>query len=169
MSNPYTNGVADQHLDLVPGFSTNPIEGTSAGCTFTSGIPGPYNSAASAAANSVVPGTALGTAQLYFDPCAFSLPPTLSGGIAYGTLGRNTMRLPGLVQLDFTLKKDTRVGEGKNLEFRFEAYNFLNHVNLGNPGLSEFSTSGTLTSSTVARIKTSSVSRQIQLALRFTF
>ena len=53
-----------------------------------------------------------------------------------GTAGRDILRGPGYADWDFSLVKDTKLGflgEGGNLEFRAEMFNFLNHTNWGSP------------------------------------
>ncbi len=93
--------------------NSNTVSGTSSGC------------------QSVKAGTALGTPDLYFDPCAFVLPPA---GF-YGIAGRNTLIGPGYENLDFSLMKSTPLGikEGSRLEFRAEFFNLLNRANFGLP------------------------------------
>ena len=46
------------------------------------------------------------------------------------------MRTPGTVNWDLSLMKNTKITERVNLQFRAEAFNFLNHVNLGAPNVS---------------------------------
>lgn len=101
--------------DLVPGVDVGSLtSGVSRGCD-------------------VVPaGTPVGTPNLWFDPCAFTLPTT---GFL-GNAGRNILRGPGLTNLDFTIAKDTAVGflgESGRLEFRAEFFNILNHPNFATP------------------------------------
>ena len=45
---------------------------------------------------------------------------------------------PGLLDLDFSVIKDTRITEKLNAEFRAEFFNILNHTNLGQPVGSDF-------------------------------
>lgn len=47
-----------------------------------------------------------------------------------GTLGRNTFRGPKYTAIDFSLARIIQIMEGKQLQFRFEAFNALNNVNL---------------------------------------
>lgn len=93
--------------------NSNTVSGTSSGC------------------QTVKAGTPLGTPNLYFDPCAFVLPPA---GF-YGIAGRNTLIGPGYQNLDFSLLKSTPLGvkEGSRLEFRAEFFNLLNRPNFGLP------------------------------------
>ncbi len=80
----------------------------------------------------------------------------------YGTLGRNTFRGPGSFNADFGLHKDFPMGERLRWQFRFEAFNLLNNVNLSNP-------SGTVTSSNFMRITSASDPRILQFALRLEY
>ena len=50
-----------------------------------------------------------------------------------GTCGRNSIRRPGLAQLDLTLLKAFRLTSGVRLEARWEIFNLTNRVNLGLP------------------------------------
>src|SRR5262249_62072839 len=53
--------------------------------------------------------------------------PTVLGAI--GNTGRNTLRLPGIIASDLSLAKSIRLSEKGVLQFRWEAYNVLNHTN----------------------------------------
>ncbi len=101
--------------DVVAGRTAHNItHGTSTGC------------------GSIPAGTPLGTPQLWFDPCAFSIQP--AGFI--GTERRSFLTGPGLQNLDFSLVKDTAVaklGEGGKIEFRAEFFDLLNHPNFALP------------------------------------
>ncbi len=103
--------------NLVGGRSNdNIVSGTTAGCL---GVPA---------------GQQLGGPSLYYDPCAFTIQP--AGFL--GNAGRNILRGPHFVNLDFSLGKDTALpflGEGGKLEFRAEFFNILNRANLITPGL----------------------------------
>jgi hypothetical protein len=120
----------------------------------------------------VTPGQRLGTPNLYFDPCAFSLQPT---GFL-GNAGRNILSGPSFANLDFSIVKDTHIshlGEQGLLQFRAEIFNIFNHPNFGfSPinnadrvvfaGTSANPAAGVL-------IQTASPSRQIQFALKLMF
>src|SRR5438128_12013843 len=69
-------------------------------------IPGPF---ITGRPNSVAPGQKLGTPALWFDPCAFAVPPA---GF-YGNLGRGTFIGPGTVDFDMSL--------GKSIPLKWEA------------------------------------------------
>src|SRR2546426_862885 len=74
------------------------------------------------------------TPERYFDPSNFVVQP-----LGYfGTVGRNTLIRPGQFNVNLSFTKDNRLQEGKNLEFRAEFFNFLNHPNFGAPGNTVF-------------------------------
>ena len=99
--------------DLRHGVDMNNVtRGTSAGC------PG------------VAAGTKLGTPQMFYDPCAFSVPAL--GFI--GNSGRNIIYGPNFSSVNFSFVKDTplrKLGENGSLQFRTEIFNVLNHPSLG--------------------------------------
>ena len=69
------------------------------------------------------------TRGLWFDPSAFATPPShRPGNAGYGIFDG-----PGVVIEDLGLYKTVRIREGSKMQFRIEAYNALNHVNLSNP------------------------------------
>ncbi|MGH9663304.1 MAG: carboxypeptidase regulatory-like domain-containing protein, partial [Bryobacteraceae bacterium] len=80
----------------------------------------------------------------------------------YGVLGRNTYRGPGSVNMDFGLHKDFPMKERLKWQFRFEAFNLFNNVNLNNPN-------STVTSGNFMRITGASDPRILQLALRLEY
>jgi hypothetical protein len=51
-----------------------------------------------------------------------------AGRGVYPNAGRNTLMLPGIRNLDLALSKRVRLGERRQLQFRAEAYNALNHA-----------------------------------------
>jgi hypothetical protein len=73
------------------------------------------------------PGTR--TAAEWFNPAAFAAPPAFT----YGNAGRNSVYGPPLHTLDFALARTFRFTERANFQFRAEAFNALNKVNLGTP------------------------------------
>jgi hypothetical protein len=99
------------------------------------------------------------TAEQWFDTSAFVNPPSFT----LGNVGRvlPDVRTPGVVNLDLSLIKDTFVRESVRVQFRAEAFNFPNHVNLGAPsatfapgpdGLNRSATFGTITSARDPRL-----------------
>jgi hypothetical protein len=78
-------------------------------------------------------------------------------------LGRNTMRGPGIWNLDLSAAKKFNFSETRRLEFRAEFFNSLNHPQFGLPGSTiGVGGVGTITS-------TQRANRQIQFALRYAF
>jgi len=65
----------------------------------------------------------------YFNKAAYTDPPL--GG--RGNVGRNTLRGPGLGNVDFMIGKIFPIRERVRLQFRSEFFNFLNRPNLANP------------------------------------
>jgi hypothetical protein len=72
----------------------------------------------------------VGRGESYFDPNAFA-PVT---AVRFGTAGRNTLRGPGLVNLDASLFRDFRLSERWKIQFRAEAFNVTNTPAFNNPG-----------------------------------
>jgi hypothetical protein len=113
----------------------------------------------------------LGTPEQWFDPTAFVLQPAGT----YGTLGRGALIGPGLAVLDLALVKRlpwARLGPSGLVELRVEAFNVLNHTNLGIPSLQAFAGAqdGEAPLPTLGRIRsTATSSRQIQLGVRVRF
>jgi hypothetical protein len=100
----------------------------------------------------------------WFDPAAFSLPTVRT----WGSLGRGTLRGPGLQTLDLSLLKNTALTEQVSLQFRAEFFNALNHTNLGAPNSIVFS--GTAVSPSAGLITTLATdSRRIQFGLKIIY
>ncbi len=104
----------------------------------------------------------------WFDTSAFGNPADFTVGNGPRTLPDT--RGPGMVQVDLSAFKNFRVREGMLVEFRAEAFNFLNHVNLNDPGTG-FSPNrqGQNTSAAFGRITSAMKARSIQLGLRLSF
>jgi hypothetical protein len=69
------------------------------------------------------------TAAEWFNPAAFTTPPAFT----YGNVGRNSVYGPGMQTMDVALARGFRLSEKANFQFRAEAFNALNKVNLGTP------------------------------------
>ena len=114
-------------------------------------------------------GTALGTVQHWYNPCAFALQPV---GFL-GTVARDSITGPTLRNLDFSLVKDTGVrwlGEAGTIQFRTEVFNAFNHANFALPP--GHTTPGYLAAPNSAEgVLTSTVGkpRNIQFALKIIF
>ena len=78
---------------------------------------------------SIAAGTPLGTPTHWFDPCAF-VPQPLG---TFGNLGRNTLIGPGRSTIDFLVNKHFRISEKRELQFRTEVFNLLDHPNFEAP------------------------------------
>jgi hypothetical protein len=108
--------------------------------------------------------------QWAFNPANFTLPPANSLGI--GNTPPTLFYGPGVFNLDFSLAKDFKVAEGKNLEFRVETFNTLNHFNPNNPntGLTYNFVTGAQTSANFGTITGAQVqARHSVMSLRFRF
>jgi hypothetical protein len=81
----------------------------------------------------------------------------------FGTAGRSEVISPGIENWDFSLSKDFHFNDQRYVQFRFEAFNFLNHPNWGDPNT-------TLSSVNFGRItSTRTEMRQLQFGLKFVF
>ncbi|MFN7997124.1 MAG: hypothetical protein U0Q18_26150 [Bryobacteraceae bacterium] len=60
------------------------------------------------------------------------------------------------------LLKDTKITEGKTLQFRFEFFNIFNHAQFGNP-------TGSILNSTFGYVTSANDPRIGQVALKFLF
>lgn len=87
-----------------------------------------------------------------------------------GNVRRNSLVGPGLVNLDFSLFKNTYVTEGLNIQFRAEFFNVANRTNFANPASSDiFNGSGALIANVGAITATSTAAREIQFGLKLIF
>lgn len=84
------------------------------------------------------------------------------------TVGRNTLRAPGLDNLDFSVAKQFRFTERMNLEFRTDMFNALNTLNLGYRVASR-SVKNSVAGSFLDFNQTESVPRTMRMRLKFTF
>jgi outer membrane receptor protein involved in Fe transport len=80
----------------------------------------------------------------------------------FGNEGRNAVQGPGYVNWDFSAFKNIRLTESKQLQFRGELFNVLNHTNLRLP-VSD------IESQTFGQIQSDVSQRKIQVALKFLF
>ena len=98
-------------------------------------------------------------ANLWFNPNAYAAPQDVG---RQGQVRRNSLRGPRLFNMDLSLGKVFTVAEGKTLEFKWENYNALNHVNLANPN-------NTVDSGSGGQITAAANMRQMQFGLHFRF
>jgi len=99
------------------------------------------------------------TTDRWFNTAAFSTPAAFT----FGNVGRNTVYGPGRQTLDLALQREFAMTETVKLQIRAEAFNALNHSNLGTPNrfvnTPQF---GTIT-------EAATPGREIQLGLRLSF
>ena len=108
----------------------------------------------------------LGGPARYFDPNAFGLP---APGFL-GTLGRGTLRGPGLFALDMAVHKAFRLTERQTLRLRAEFFNLTNETNFQIPSGQElFTEQGGRVGSAGRITSTATPARQIQVAVRYEF
>ncbi len=74
-------------------------------------------------------GSGTRTADEWFNTAAFATPPAFT----YGDVGRNSVYGPGLQTMDLAIQRAFRLTEKLNFQFRGEAFNAMNKVNLGTP------------------------------------
>ncbi len=91
----------------------------------------------------------------------------------FGNMRRNSIVGPGFVNWDFSLIKNTKITERINHQFRLEAFNLLNHPNLGLPGSTGLNIVGAsnlgIIQSTRFPVGDAGSSRQLQLAMKLQF
>jgi hypothetical protein len=106
--------------------------------------------------------------QHWFNPAAFAVPPTvdpITGLPRFGDTGRNTVIGPGLANVDGSLSKSFPVrGDRRQLVFRMDMFNVMNHANWANPDLN---ISNVNTVATISAVNKNM--RQAQFAAEFRF
>jgi hypothetical protein len=65
----------------------------------------------------------------WFNTSAFAQPAPGS----FGSVGRNTLRGPGINNLDLALFKNFDLARGSRIQFRFESFNTFNHAQFNAP------------------------------------
>ncbi len=99
------------------------------------------------------------TADRWFNTAAFTTPAAFT----FGNVGRNTVYGPGRQTLDLALQREFAMTETVKVQVRAEAFNALNHSNLGTPNrfvnTPQF---GTIT-------EAATPGREIQLGVRVSF
>lgn len=79
-----------------------------------------------------------------------------------GTMGVNTLNTPAYFDIDQSLHKNFKIWENHSIDFRFEAFNSINHVNWSTP-------SENIASSSFGVINSAKTMRQLQGALKYQF
>ena len=104
------------------------------------------------------PTTGTRTMQHWFNTGAFSTP-------ALGTFGnssRGVVRGPGAVYSDVSLFRAIHIREKTTVQIRAEAFNFVNHLNLGNPDTA-------INDQTFGAVTTGGTPRELQFGARVEF
>ena len=119
---------------------------------------------------SVVPGVdpypATQTPDQWLNIAAFAVPAPGT----WGNIARNTLRGPGLIQIDLAMQKRFAISGSRNFEFRWEMFNAFNRMNLGNPAtnISSPAQFGRITGPLNSGYGTGTA-RQMQMMLRMNF
>lgn len=153
---------------LVGGWSINGITAAYTGTPFTPSAPGgtlnlPGNAQTPDQVKlDVIRTEGIGADQTFYDRSAFA---AIAPGQAprFGTMGRNSLRNPGVLRNDLMLSKDFRFFERVVMTFRAEAYNFTNSR------LSTSFASNDSTNPNFLRVLSAVDERQFRLGLRFGF
>jgi hypothetical protein len=99
------------------------------------------------------------TVDKFFNTAAYSRAPNGT----FGTAGRSEVIGPGIKNWDFSLAKEFHFTAQHYVEFRFEAFNFLNRPNFGEPNTN-------LSSVAFGRISSTRTDmRQLQFGLKYVF
>lgn len=96
--------------------------------------------------------------ERWFDTSAFAFSQFGS----FGDAGRNILEGPGFQNVNASLLKNTKIGEGLNLQFRAEFFNLFNHPNFNLPD-------NFLGSPTFGQILSAGSPRRIQFGLKLLF
>ncbi len=128
--------------------------------TVASGLDNALSGTTDQQPNQVLPSpySAHQSAASWLNPAAFVQPPLGT----YGTMGPRNVRGPKSVRIDMGLTRAFQVREKQSVEFRVEAFNVPNLVNLGNPTVN-------FTSATFGQILSATDPRILQLALKYVF
>jgi hypothetical protein len=83
-------------------------------------------------------------------------------------MSRNRLLGPSTITWDFSTLKNFPLAEGKDLQFRFEAFNFPNHARLGDPTLS-WGSREAKPGPNFGTIRSAGTMRQLQFGLKLVF
>jgi Carboxypeptidase regulatory-like domain len=111
----------------------NDFKATPTGIPFFSGTTNPTCAAKALAVDGGMVGAttqSLASFGCYAAGNAVMIPPALG---TFGTMGRNLFRGPRLDNWDFSLVKDTHLGERVRMQLRAEFFNVTNHPHFANP------------------------------------
>jgi hypothetical protein len=113
--------------------------------------------------------TVCGCIVNYFDPTFFTLPAagTLGTGV-----GRDSLRGPGLLNVDLAVSKNVDLGKGSYLQLRAEVFNLFNRINYGAPTSVIFIATpdgGAAYNPNAGQITSAGPPRQMQLGAKLVF
>jgi hypothetical protein len=159
----FLNGSSVWSRYLFGGWQINAISVLQSGYPFTVTVTGsPTNTGATDRAN-LVPGVPIYPTNQninnWFNLTAFTIPTAYN----WGNSGRNILNGPDTVNLDATAEKRIPIREAREVDFRAEFFNVLNHPQFTLPA-STIGSSGVGTITATAR-----PARQIQFAVKILF
>jgi hypothetical protein len=96
-----------------------------------------------------------------FNTDLFSLPDL--GQV--GTAARRFFYGPGMANIDVAVHKNVKLGEGRGLELRVEAFNVMNHAQFYGAA----AVNGNITSSGFGQVVSAAAPRLVQMAVKFAF
>jgi hypothetical protein len=106
------------------------------------------------------------------NPSASYLPPLACFSLQ-GNVGRNILTGPGLINVNFSLIKNTRISERFSVQVRGEVFNVFNHPNFSvpsNPNNTDiFDSTGKRSPVAGLLTSTATTAREIQLTLKLTW
>jgi hypothetical protein len=106
------------------------------------------------------------TVDRFFNTSCISFAP--KGDI--GNAGKDVVRGPGRQNFDMSLFRNFKLGEERQLTFRWELYNIFNHTQFNQIDTTAiFNAAGQQTNPTFGQALGTSPARQMQLSLRFSF
>jgi hypothetical protein len=108
-----------------------------------------------------------GSPTQYLNRAAFTSPAPGT----YSDLRPFTIVNPGNFQNDFALTRTFKLAGAQSMQFRWEVFNVINHVNFGTvpPGTTTAPLVTALNSASFGQIQTAGDPRIMQFALKFTF
>ena len=113
--------------------------------------------------------TACGCITGYFDPTIFTLP---AAGTLGSSVGRDSLRSPGLLTVDLAVSKNVGLGGDAYLQLRAEVFNLFNRVNYGQPNAAIFiatADGGAAFNANAGQITTAGAPRQMQFGAKLVF
>jgi hypothetical protein len=105
----------------------------------------------------------IGSVERWFDTSAFTAVSR------FGNLGRNLVIGPRFDNTDFSIIKNTKLGERVRAQFRVEFFDLFNHANFGPPGNVVGTPAFGRITSTRFPTGESGSSRQVQFALKLMY